>query len=63
MREVTTMLSSKEAKKIEDYAQLHGITGEEAIGELAMSCIERRLKPRNEKPKGVVRTFELPKRG
>jgi len=59
MPEITTLLSQRESEAITRFAELEGITEEEAIGRLAMENLAKRLKTRFKR--GEVKTFKSPK--
>lgn len=58
MSDVTTLLSGKESELIEAYAKEEGITPGEALRDLSIGNLKRRLQI--EKKRGEVRTFRLP---
>lgn len=60
MPENDVNLSTREAELIEEYAEHSGITPEQAIRNLFLANINARLK--FSRPRGVVRTFRLPKK-
>lgn len=60
MTELVPMLSAKESDQLERFAARQGLTGEQALRELAMKNLDQRLSVT--KKSGEVRPFRLPKK-
>ena len=59
MPEIAGLLSQRQSEALESYAEVEGITKDEAIKRLALEALEGRLKTRFKR--GEVKAFKSPK--